>query len=243
MKYSFAVQGQRPGLLVDDPLLVVAGFAGRDDEAVQDHVAELQKLGIPAPTRVPSLFTLPNWLLQVDPHCVQVSGEMTSGEVEPVLIRLPTGELYVTVGSDHTDRALESVSFGASKSTCPKIIAGTVWPFEELKGRWDQLCLQSTADEEITHYQNAPVSLLREPHSILAEVDGRLGFPSRPLILFLGTVPVVGEGFRYASRFEIALRDGDRALRCSYRIEMINPLEASLSDLIPANAGISKSTS
>lgn len=214
-------------------MLVVAGFTGRDQQAIDAHIAELRTLGVPAPQHTPTFFVLPNWLLRVDPGRVQVGGNRTSGEVEPVLIREASGEVHVTAGSDHTDRHLEQVSFGASKLTCPKVIASTAWPLAELQNRWDELRLHASADGLPGPYQDAPVSMLRGPGDLLAEVDDRLDTAGRPLVLFLGTVPVLDESARYASRFACGLHDRTRSIRLAYDIDVIDPLDASLVDLVP----------
>lgn len=216
-----------------DAMLVVAGFTGRDQQAIDAHIAELRMLGVPAPRRTPTLFVLPNWLLRIDPGRVQVGSTRTSGEVEPVLVREATGELHVTVGSDHTDRQLEQVSFGAAKLACPKVIASTAWPFAELRDRWDDLRLHAGADGLARPYQDAAVSMLRDPGDLLAEVDRRVDTAGRPLVLFLGTVPVLDERARYASRFACGLHDHTRSIRLAYAIDVIDPLDASLASLLP----------
>ena len=50
---------------------------------------------------------------------VVVVGDKTSGEAEFVLV-YSGAELYVGVGSDHTDRGLERLSVSRSKQVCPK---------------------------------------------------------------------------------------------------------------------------
>ena len=55
---------------------------------------------------------------------IQVLGDDTSGEVEPVLVGA-ADRLWVTVGADHTDRKLESYGVAVSKQVCPKVIGRT----------------------------------------------------------------------------------------------------------------------
>ena len=84
-----------------------AGYAGRDTEQVQHHVDELAELGVPAPSRIPTLYPLSATLVD-RPEVVQVAHGKTSGEAEWALV-VGDGpdDLLVTVACDHTDRALE----------------------------------------------------------------------------------------------------------------------------------------
>ena len=93
---------------------VAAGYTGRDQAGVLAHVEELRKIGVPAPEKVPSMY----W---VEPERVSntgllwVVGEFSSGEGEVFLARDKGNNLCVTVASDHTDRALETVSVAKAK--------------------------------------------------------------------------------------------------------------------------------
>ncbi|WCB92266.1 hypothetical protein DSM104299_00956 [Baekduia alba] len=235
----------RPARQLDlrDAMLVVAGFTGRDQQALDAHVAELRTLGVPAPSHTPLIFVLPSWLLQIDPGRVHVASEHTSGEVEPVLIREAGGELHVTVGSDHTDRHLEQASYGASKFACPKPIASVAWPLMEVADRWDELRLDAGVDQHLAPYQSASVSTLCDPGELLAEVDCRLDTAGRPLVLFLGTVPVLDESARFASAFSCGLHDRSRSIRLAYAVDVIDPLDASLASLVPPSTADAAGTS
>ena len=85
--------------------LVIAGWTGRDVVALNHHIDELKAIGVPPPSSVPLYYRAAAQLLtQAD--TIDVLGEDTSGEVEPVLIGTPE-RLWVTLGSDHTDRKAE----------------------------------------------------------------------------------------------------------------------------------------
>jgi hypothetical protein len=206
-------------LSVEDPHLDVAGFTGRDPDAVRAHIDELGELGVPAPPEVPMFFPLPNDLLQVAPDVVQVRGGGTSGETEPVLIRMPDGSIFVGVGSDHTDRELERESLADSKAACPKPLGGVVWPFEEVEPHWDELILSAHSGEEPRSYQRSTLADLLRPADQLAGIEGRGIDPARPVVLFLGTVPLE-DGFRFDNVFRAALSDprSGRELVCAYQI-------------------------
>ena len=223
---------------VDDPLLVVAGFTGRDRDVVEEHIAELGHLGISPPERLPALYVLPNWLLRLDASAVQVAGAETSGEAEPVLVRLADGELFVTVGSDHTHRALERISYGASKLACPKTVCSSLWRVDEIAHQWDELLLKSYTGVELASYQEASLAALLSPTDLLAIVEDRVGL-ERPLILFMGTVPLRSE-IRYADRFTARLSRGHDVLESAYDIEVVDALDGSLDGLTSASPSMAK---
>ncbi|HEY1174989.1 MAG TPA: DUF2848 family protein, partial [Phytomonospora sp.] len=104
--------------------LVVAGYTSRDQAAARHHIDELAAIGVPEPESIPAFYPLENELLTTG-DAIDVDGAKTSGEVEPVLIRA-NGTYYLTVGSDHTDREMETVGIQLAKAACPKPIADTV---------------------------------------------------------------------------------------------------------------------
>ena len=73
---------------------------------------------------------------------IQVLGDDSSGEVEPVLVGADN-RLWVTVGADHTDRKVESYGIAVAKQMCAKPIGRTAWRFEEVEPHWDRLMLRS----------------------------------------------------------------------------------------------------
>jgi hypothetical protein len=206
-------------LVIEDPQLVVAGFTGRDPAAVEAHIAELRELGVPAPADVPAFFHLPGDLLRIAPTIVHVRTSATSGEAEPVLIRLPSGDSYVGVGSDHTDRDLERESLEASKLACAKVLGERVWRLEDVAGHWDELVLAGHSGTSPNSYQRSTLAELREPADLLARLDGRRVDGRRPLIVYLGTV-ALADGFRFDSAFEATLLDprSGRRLSCAYEV-------------------------
>lgn len=220
-----------PDLVVEDPQLVVAGFTGRDPGTVAAHIAELQSEGIECPPAVPVFYQLPNWILRIGDgrRTTQVAAGTSSGEVEPVLIVMPDGSRYVTVGSDQTDRDFERRSIHLSKLVCPKFLAPYAWRFEDVSDRWDELRLRSYVGESRELYQEGALADLLRPHDIIDRCRALL-HPSadRPLMLFLGTVPLRGSGFSFDQRFEGELYDEERgrALTCAYRLETIGVASA-----------------
>ena len=93
--------------------VVVAGWTGRNMDAVQHHIDELAALGIAPPSQVPLYYRVAASLLTQE-DTIEVLGSGTSGEVEPLLVR-SNGKTYFGLASDHTDRDLEVHSVAASK--------------------------------------------------------------------------------------------------------------------------------
>jgi hypothetical protein len=192
--------------------LIVAGYTGRDVDAVEEHIRELEAIGVPRPESVPAFYELSPELVTTDPD-LSVEGSNTSGEVEPVLVRT-SGRLYLAVGSDHTDRDIERDSVAASKAACVKPLSPVVVEI----GRdfdWDAVRLRSWVDDE--RYQDGPMTALRATTDVLALVPEDDG---GDLVLFGGTVPLLDGGFRPGVAWQVALvlPDG-REITHAYRTE------------------------
>src|SRR5439155_21450644 len=76
--------------------LLNAGYAGREQDEVAAHVAELAELGVPAPTVTPALYPVAPYLAaQADGVPVQHS--RTSGEAEWALVVAGPEDMLLTV--------------------------------------------------------------------------------------------------------------------------------------------------
>lgn len=135
---------------------VAIGYAGRNQESVRRHVEELERLGVPRPSSIPSMY----WVSPEQVMCaerIQVVGNETSAEVEFFMAPDAEGKLYLTVVSDHSDRRLESVSVSKAKQICPKIIGSEFWALDDVREHWDDLRLICRARQgDVTPYQDAP---------------------------------------------------------------------------------------
>src|SRR5438270_10519867 len=87
---------------VNPEALIVAGWTGRNEAALRHHIEELAAIGVPRPSSVPVFYRTSSLNLTQAP-AVEVLGPDTSGEVEPVIVAVGD-QLWLTVGSDHTDR-------------------------------------------------------------------------------------------------------------------------------------------
>ncbi len=122
--------------------LVIAGWAGRDPAAVEHHIEELAAIGVPRPSQVPLYYRVASNQLVQD-EVIQVLGDASSGEAE-AFVFAAAGDLYVSVASDHTDRALERTSVALAKQHCAKPVARACWRLDEVAGHWDELLLRSS---------------------------------------------------------------------------------------------------
>ena len=185
--------------------LVIAGWTGRDVEALNHHIEELKAIGVQPPSQVPIYYrAAAQMLTQAD--SIQVLGDDSSGEVEPVLVGAD-GRLWVTLGADHTDRRVESYGIAVSKQMCAKPVGRVAWRFEEVEPHWDKLILRSFIPEagKRTLYQEGPLATIREPRGLIA---GWKNDPRLPMgtVMFCGTMAAIG-GIRPSQRFEMELDD------------------------------------
>ena len=227
--------------------LVVAGWTGRDAAAVDHHVRELAALGVAPPSTIPLFYRASASLL--GPHrAIEVVGEETSGEVEPLIVRA-NGRHWLGVGSDHTDRALEAHSVALSKQICAKPCARELWPLDDVADRLDALELRAWIadaatldanpgdDDGWTLYQEGTLAAIRPlaeliDASPLADArtsdgpsEGSTVTPPRrdtSAAMLCGTLPAIG-GVRAAGAFRFELVDTvhGRALRHAYAVHVL----------------------
>lgn len=202
--------------------LVVAGWTGRNEAAVRRHIEELEQLGVKRPSMTPCFYRLSRTLLTIEPE-IDVIGEHSSGEVEFVLAA--TGEeLYVGVGSDHTDRRLEAYDVATSKQLCPKPISPVLWSLKDIIGHWDQLVLRAHlyVGGRRVLYQHSSVAAICQPYDLIKKFTGRDKLPSGT-VMFCGTVPAISD-YYHGSEFEVELVDPVRNMKInhSYRVRELS---------------------
>ncbi len=217
---SFAITAadgaiERLPLAVDR--LVIAGWTGRDKAKLQEHIDELQELGVAPPTSTPVFYPLSASLL-TQGDTIQVVGDGSSGEVEAMLVGTPRGML-VTLASDHTDRVAEAHSVQLSKQLCQKPVARAAWWFRDVADRWDSLTLQSWQDGAI--YQDGDCTAMLPPLEIVRGACGAGELPAG-WAMPLGTLPVHG-GIRGGDLFQMKLGDPKtgRVIEHAYRAERL----------------------
>ena len=201
--------------------LVIAGWTGRDPVARDRHIAELEELGIPRPATTPIYYEVAARRLTTS-DSIEVSGGDSSGEVEFVLVK-SGGRLLVGVGSDHTDRKVETYNITVSKQMCDKPVAPALWLVDDVAAHWDQLMLRAhaTIDGARVLYQEGALSGMLAPADLIARRYGDAGLPEGTA-MFGGTFAALG-GIRPADRFEFELVDPvlNRVIRHGYAIERL----------------------
>lgn len=208
-------------LLIDS--CVAAGYTGRDQKSVRQHIEELEQLGVAAPYAIPAMYWIsPARIGGADR--VVVVGDKTSPEVEFFLAFDADGGGYVTVASDHTDRALEKVSVSKAKQICDKVIGDTFWRLEDVGPKWDSISISSQVLDggQWREYQNGRLSDILPYDKLLQLVQAEKDCGSSPAI-FSGTVPVAGGEVCYTSGCRIALADDtlNRQIVKEYTITML----------------------
>lgn len=229
MKNHLTLREQSTGkeIGVDVSRVFNAGYAGSDQAKVQEHIDELAKLGVPTPETTPTLYPIANNNPTTD-ETIQVQHGETSGEIEYVLI-WAEGELYVTVGSDHTDRRLETFSVPMSKQAYPNIIARDVWKYSDVKDHWDQItftCWASSGEERELYQQGKVTDLMTpeewEPQFESMQVNRQRNF------FFSATINTVAKSLAFAEYYEFELHDPvrDQTIRHAYKVEQLQkPIE------------------
>jgi hypothetical protein len=192
--------------VVEVQTAIIAGWTGRDRNAVEHHIAELKALGVPPPSSIPVFYRVSTSRVTTAPE-IEASAT-SSGEVEPVLLR-HGGELWVGVGSDHTDREVEAYSVAASKQLCDKPLAAKMWRYDEVAPHWDRLILRSwiVEDGHEVLYQEGTLEGLLGPASLMEQAEPPI---QDGTVMFCGTMAARG-GIRPSARFRYELEDPVRA--------------------------------
>jgi hypothetical protein len=218
LRFKISGAGSQRSLDVPVDSLVIAGWTGRNAAAMEAHIAELEKLGVPRPKSTPIFYRGSAALLTQAPD-IQVVGNTSSGEVEPVIFSTAEG-LYLGVGSDHTDRQVETSGITISKQMCAKPVAQSLWRFDEVAEHWDDLLVRSwvTRAGERTLYQEGELVRMRRPLDLVRLYGGESYRLPAGTVMFCGTLPVHGE-IAPAELFEMEIEDPvlDRRIRHMYR--------------------------
>ena len=198
--------------------LIIAGWTGRDPEHVERHIRELEAIGVQRPARTPEFY-------RVSPSLLSWSDTITApptstGEVEFVLLNT-NGALYVTVGSDHTDRELERRDITAAKEACGKPVASTAWRYDDVAKHWDDLEIRSFVeiDGHRRLHQEGRVAAMLAPSNLIARYEADVDSFTPGTAIFGGTLAALGP-MEAAEVFEVELTDPvlQRTLRHRYRV-------------------------
>ena len=220
---TFDVAGIKPVSIVIDNA-VIAGWTGRNADAVQHHIDELKEIGVPPPSTVPLFYRVAASLVTTD-AIIETVGETSSGEAEPVLV--DDGEtLYLGLGSDHTDRQLETHSVALSKQICAKPVARMLWRFDEVADHLDEIAIRSFVRDEVdgewVAYQSGTLASIRPLPELVAKSpkaagEGRLAAGTA---MMCGTFAVLSGGVRPARFFRMEMDDAKLGRRIEHSYEM-----------------------
>lgn len=201
---------------------VIAGWTSRDVDAMEKHIRELEEIGVPRPASTPVYYRVGASRI-TRAGSIEAAGGDSSGEVEFAMFNID-GKLWIGVGSDHTDRKVETYNITVSKQMCDKPVAGTVWPWEELADHWDSLVLRShvVTDGKRELYQEGSVAAMRAPAELIERYQAGGGKWAPGTVMFGGTLAAHG-GIRPADRFEFELSDAklDRRIAHAYDIHCL----------------------
>ena len=126
----------------------------------------------------------------------------TSGEVEIVI---HVGDkMHVGIGSDHTDRALETVSIPGSKQACVNHLAPVFWAWDEIADTWDNCIMRSWVDDRL--YQEVGVNKFLSPPDIIGILKERVrNLPSKNYMVYCGTYVSVDKALGYGNKWRYQL--------------------------------------
>jgi len=186
--------------------LLNAGYAGREQDEVAAHVAELAELGVPAPEVTPALYPVAPYLA-AQAEAVPVQHGRTSGEAEWALVVAGPADLLLTVACDHTDRALEVHGVAWSKNAGLDVLGSGAWRLADVEDHLDELRLRAW----VTHaggpeqlIQDAPLAALLPPRYWLDEIPQLL---EPGTVLLSGTVAMLPGVDQFADRWRVELAD------------------------------------
>ena len=218
LTFTIDAQGTTTPLTLAIDQAVIAGWTGRDPLARDKHIVELEAMGIARPASTPIYYRVAARRLTTA-DSIEVCGGDSSGEVEFVLIGWQ-GRIFVGVGSDHTDRKVESYGVTISKQMCDKPVAPVLWELEDVIGHWDRMILRAHAviGGERVLYQEGTLDGMLPVKDLIARGFGDNGLPDG-CAMFGGTFAAKG-GIRSASRFEFELEDPvlKRTIRHGYDV-------------------------
>jgi hypothetical protein len=212
--------GQKVG--VEVRTVLNAGYAGRSQDAVAEHVAELAALGIPAPKTTPCLYPIAPYLATQAGE-VPVQHDRTSGEAEWALV-VTRDDVLLTAASDHTDRDLEVHGVAWSKQAAPNVLSRQAWRLSDVEDRIDSLTLAAWVRNggEWTEIQSGTFADLLAPGYWLDLLPTR-GLYAPGTVLLSGTIPMFRGVDQFAGAWRVELADPatGRSISLEYEVRRL----------------------
>lgn len=210
-------------LAFDVRKMINGGFSNRNQEAAQKHLDEIRREGINIKIEKTPIFLpkLPDRITTSNIVEVLV-GSRTCGEAEPVLL-FGKDDMYVAVGSDHSDRELEKHDLVVSKQMYPNVISKKVWRYEDVKDHWDDIIMRGwvvAADGKRQLYQEGKIGEFMAVEDFLKKTKEHVEGDLTGSVIFMGTIATLGGKLLYTPGFEAELVDEHlgRTLTCAYSI-------------------------
>jgi len=212
---------------VEPTTVLNAGYAGRNQDEVAAHIAELAELGVPAPSVTPALYPVSPYLAQ-QTDTVYAQHGRTSGEAEWALVVVGDSDddILLTVACDHTDRDLETHSVAWSKNAAPDVMGRHAWRLSEIADRIDDITLTAWVGTEETLIQSGTMGDLLAPQYWLDVLRER-GLFRPATVLLSGTISMVAGVDQFADAWKVELADPStgRSITCRYRtVPMPEPI-------------------
>jgi Protein of unknown function (DUF2848) len=204
-----------------------AGYAGRKQDEVASHIAELAELGVPAPHTTPTLYPIAPYLAQQTDE-VFVQHARTSGEAEWALI-ITAHDVLLTVACDHTDRALEAHGVAWSKNAAPDVLGTRAWRLPQVADRLDAITLRAWVGhgDSVRLVQQGTLGDLLAPDYWLGVLAER-GADKPGTVLISGTVSMLPDIDQFGDSWRVEMADpatGD-TVECAYRVvPMPDPID------------------
>jgi hypothetical protein len=225
--WEFYIDGQkdRP-VTVRISKQVLAGRTSRDIEDAKKHLEELRKTGVTLSDEVPIFHTKLAGRLTQGALLEAVPGWQSSGEVEFILLVNEDGAVYVTVGSDHTDRDLQKYNTNLAKQMFDTVVAPAVWLYEDILDHWDDLEMRSWVDDhgkEILYQEGKLAEMLRPEFMINKVKEKAVDGDIRGALIAGGTFPTLTGDLNYGSKFRFELADPvkGKSIKHAYEVRPI----------------------
>lgn len=212
------------------------GSATLEASAAVAHQKEVADVGVQIAFDIPAPRVYPMSPSSVTTDTV-IGGhhDRTSGEAEIVLL-VDGDELFVGIGSDHTDRELERISIIWSKQYSPSVLGRRVWRWRDVEGHWDDLVLESAVDG--VAYQSSKASVFLTPPTILERLAERVVQLPSSYLVFCGTYTSIENTIRFGRHWSATLGNTSDGSQLALSYDVVDLLaELHPAHRVPLRAG------
>jgi hypothetical protein len=198
------------------------GSATVDPTSAVAHQEEVADVGVRIAFDIPAPRIYPMAVSSITTDdVIGVHHGETSGEVELVIV-VVEGEVYLGIGSDHTDRVLERESIIWSKQYSPSVLGGQVWRWNDVEPHWDRLVLESWVDGKL--YQSSPAAVFRRPDDLLAVLAERVVELPKSYLVYCGTYTTIANTIEFGTTWTARLADSETATELALRYDVVDLL-------------------